>query len=239
MFLEFDSVSYAYDSIQALDNLSFSCEKGQIVGLVGENGAGKTTAIKNIVRFLQPDSGTIYLGGTEINKLKIESYPVSYIPDTPVFYEELSLLEHLYFTKAIYPSNNISVEKILDWFEMREHSNKIPSVLSKGTRQKLMIAMALLREYELLIADEPFTGLDPKQIVVLKQLLIQQKDSGKLVILSSHLLDVVENICDLFVIMKKGKLLAFGTKAALMNAAGLSLSEPLENLYMKLVNHNE
>ena len=229
MFLELDNVSYAYDSIQALDNLSFSCEKGQIVGLIGENGAGKTTAIKIIVRFLQPDSGAIYLGGTEISKLKIESYPVSYIPDTPVFYEELSLLEHLYFTKAIYPNNNISVEKILDWFEMRGHSNKIPSALSKGTRQKLMIAMALLREYELLIADEPFAGLDPKQIAILKQVFIQQKAAGKLILLSSHLL----------AIMKKGKLLAFGTKAALMNAAGLSLSEPMENLYMKLMNYDE
>ncbi|MGN0353329.1 MAG: ABC transporter ATP-binding protein [Roseburia sp.] len=239
MFFEFDNISYAYDGIPALTNLSFSGEKGQIVGLIGENGAGKSTAIKNIVRFLRPDSGTIRLGGTDIVKLKMENYPISYIPDTPVFYEELSLMEHLQFIKTIYPNAHISIDSILDQFELREHSNKIPVALSKGTKQKLMIAMALLREYELLVADEPFSGLDPKQIAILKQLLIQQRDAGKLILLFSHLLDVVENICNTFVIIQHGKLLASGTKAELLEVADLSPNDSMESLYLKLVNGNE
>lgn len=238
MFFEFNHVSYAYDGIPALTNLSFSGERGQIVGLVGENGAGKSTAIKNIVRFLRPDTGTIYLKETDIMKFGMENYPVSYIPDTPVFYEELSVMEHLQFTKAIYPNSHANIDNILDQFELREHCYKIPAALSKGTKQKLMIAMALLREYDLLVADEPFSGLDPKQIAILKQLLVNLKEGGKLVLLSSHLLDVVENICDTFVIIKQGRLLASGTKDELLRAANLSPDSSMENVYLKLVSGN-
>ena len=129
---------------------------------------------------------------------------------TPVFYEELSLAEHLHFTKAIYPDGDYSVQEILEKFDLSAHQNKIPSALSKGTRQKLMIAMALLREYQLLIADEPFSGLDPKQISVLKELLSEQARKGKTILLSSHLLDVVENICDRYVVIRQGVCLAVG-----------------------------
>ena len=122
---------------------------------------------------------------------------------------------------------------------MREHQNKIPSALSKGTRQKLMIAMALLREFEILIADEPFSGLDPKQIAMLKALLLEQKNKGKLVILSSHLLDVVENVCDQYVIMKKGKCLASGSKEELLASTKLGTSSTMEAVYLRLVEQNE
>lgn len=238
MFFEFNNVSYAYDGIPALTNLSFSGGRGQIIGLIGENGAGKSTAIKNIVRFLRPHTGTIYLKETDIMEFGMENYPVSYIPDTPVFYEELSVMEHLQFTRAIYPNSHANIDNILDQFELREHCYKIPAALSKGTKQKLMIAMALLREYDLLVADEPFSGLDPKQIAILKQLLVNLKESGKLILLSSHLLDVVENICDAFVIIKQGRLLASGTKAELLRAANLSPDSSMENVYLKLVSGN-
>lgn len=122
---------------------------------------------------------------------------------------------------------------------MREHQNKIPSALSKGTRQKLMIAMALLREFEILIADEPFSGLDPKQIATLKILLLEQRSKGKLVILSSHLLDVAENVCDQYVIMKKGKCLASGSKEELLASTKLGTNSTMEAVYLRLVEQNE
>lgn len=235
MYFEFNNVSYTYHEIQALDNLSFSGEKGQIIGLIGENGAGKSTTIKNIVRYLIPDSGTICLDGKNVFKIKSGKYPVSYIPDTPVFYEELSLLEHLQFTQTVYPGNTLCIDKILDRMELRDHVNKIPAALSKGTRQKLMIAMALLREYEILIADEPFSGLDPKQISLLKQAILQQKEQNKLVLLSSHLLDVIENICDKYVVIRQGKLLAEGTKSELLSLTKLPADSTMENVYLRLV----
>ena len=199
MFFEFNDISYSYGQSIALDSLSFFAPRGEIVGLIGENGAGKTTAVKTIVRFIKPEHGTISINGTDIQKIKLEQYPVSYIPDTPVFYEELSLLEHLQFVKALFPDIPVSIEDTIVRFDLQEHCNKVPAALSKGTQQKLSIAMALLRSFDILVADEPFTGLDPTQIAVLKDCLLEVKQAGKLVLLSSHLLSVVENICDLVV----------------------------------------
>ncbi len=235
MFFEFDHVSFAYGDIKALDDLSFSGERGQIIGLIGENGAGKSTAIKTIVRYLRPDEGHIFLNGQDVFRIRQEKYPVSYIPDDPVFYEELSLMEHLHFTKALFPGNPLSIGEVVDLLELREHGNKIPAALSKGTRQKLMIAIALLREYELLIADEPFSGLDPKQIANLKRLLLAQKEQNKMVILSSHLLDLAENICDRYVMIRRGSILAEGTKEELLSRADISEGASLERIYLKLV----
>lgn len=235
MLFKFNNVSFAYGEFYALKNLTFSCESGEIVGLVGENGAGKSTTIKNIVRHLKPDCGEILIGGRNILDIK-DDYPVSYIPDMPVFYDELSLYEHLLFMKTIYPNNPVTIDELLDRLELRPYLNKLPFSLSKGTRQKLMIAIALLREYDILIADEPFSGLDPKQIVLLKKTFLKQKEQGKLVILSSHLLDVVENICDRFVILKHGQLVASGTKSELLQMAGLPIQKgSMEEAYMRLV----
>lgn len=239
MRLSFNKVSYFYDKNQALDSVTFYVDSGEIVGLIGENGAGKSTTIKIAGKFLQPADGRVCLGEKEISDIKLNQYPVSYIPDIPVFYEELSLLEHLQFTKAMFPDNDISIDEILDQFELREHVSKIPAALSKGTRQKLMIAMAIMRTYEVLIADEPFSGLDPKQISALKKLFLQQKESGKAVLLSSHLLDVVENICDRYVIMKKGRIIAEGSQSELTEKAHLSEEATMEQLYLKLVDEYE
>lgn len=239
MDFEVRQVYYSYGKTVALDGLSFSANRGKIVGLIGENGAGKSTVIKSIYRFLPPDKGMILWDGKDIFSLRPDTYPISYIPDTPVFYEELSLLEHLHFTKAVYPQSGASETELLERLDMREHQNKIPSALSKGTRQKLMIAMALLREFEILIADEPFSGLDPKQIATLKTLLLEQKSKGKLVILSSHLLDVVENVCDQYVIMKKGKCLASGSKEELLASTKLGRNSTMEAVYLRLVEQNE
>jgi ABC-2 type transport system ATP-binding protein len=207
--------------------------------LVGENGAGKSTIIKNIYRYLTPDSGTITLDGKDIFAYPSGAYPVSYIPDVPVFYEELSLLEHLHFIKAIYPQGGVSIDEMIERLDMKEHQNKIPAALSKGTRQKLMIAMALMREFELLIADEPFSGLDPKQIATLKALLLEQKEKGKIVLLSSHLLDVTENICDQSVVIKTGKRLLSGSKQELLSATQLPEDSTMEAVYLKLVEQDE
>ena len=140
MDFEVRQVYYSYGKTVALDGLSFSANRGKIVDLIGENGAGKSTAIKSIYRFLPPDKGMILWDGKDIFSLRPDTYPISYIPDTPVFYEELSLLEHLHFTKAVYPQSGASETELLERLDMREHQNKIPSALSKGTRQKLMIA---------------------------------------------------------------------------------------------------
>ena len=239
MDFEVKQVFFSYGDVLALNGISFSANRGQIVGLVGENGAGKSTIIKNIYRYLTPDIGTITLDGKDIFTYRSGAYPVSYIPDVPVFYEELSLLEHLHFIKAIYPQGGVSIDEMIERLDMKEHQNKIPAALSKGTRQKLMIAMALLREFELLIADEPFSGLDPKQIATLKALLTEQKEKGKIILLSSHLLDVTENICDQYVVIKNGRCLLSGSKQELLSATQLPEKSTMEAVYLKLVEQDE
>jgi ABC-2 type transport system ATP-binding protein len=235
MFLEFDKISFSYPEVLALDGVSFKVARGEIVGLIGANGAGKTTAILHIIRYLNPKSGKIRMDGVDISKIKNEDFPVSYIPDTPVFYEELTLLEHLHFLKALYPDNKLSIDEIIDRLEIHDHLHKVPSALSKGTKQKLMIALALLRRYELLIADEPFSGLDPKQIGIFRQVLEECRQEQKAVLLSTHLLDMVDGTCDRYIMLHRGKLIAIGTKQDIIQRHALDPDSTLEQVYLTLV----
>lgn len=239
MFIELQKLTFYYGDHCALQNLSFSCQKGEIVGLIGSNGAGKSTTIKHLVRYLRPSSGNILIDGRDIYSFA-QDYPVSYIPDTPVFFDELSVLEHLQFMKAVYPRNPLGIETLLEQMELSPHRNKLPFALSKGTRQKLMISIALLKDYDILVADEPFTGLDPNQIAQLKSIILKQKQEHKTVLLSSHLLDVVENLCDRFVIIQSGKLRAVGTRDELMRKTDLDpVQNSLEDAYLRLVDIHE
>lgn len=235
MFLEFDQVSFSYPSVLALDKVSFQLESGEIVGLIGANGAGKTTALQNITGYLKPHSGSIRVDQRDVSGLKNEEFPISYIPDTPVFYEELTALEHLRFLKALYPGNHLSVDAIVERLELRDHLHKVPSALSKGTKQKLMIALSLLREFELLIADEPFTGLDPTQISVFKGILRECRHNQKAVLLSTHLLGMVEGLCDRYIILHEGRLVTAGTKGEIIRDHALRPDSTLEQVYLSLV----
>ena len=235
MLLEFDQVSFSYPDVLALDKVSFRLNRGEIVGLIGSNGAGKTTALQTIIGYLKPQSGTIRINHRDVSELKNEAFPISYIPDTPVFYEELSALEHLRFIKALYPGNHLPVDAIVERLELRDHLHKVPSALSKGTKQKLMIALSLLREFELLIADEPFTGLDPGQISVFKGILRECGQNQKAVLLSTHLLDMVDGLCDRYIMLHQGRLVTDGTKGEIIQSHSLRPDSTLEQVYLSLV----
>ncbi len=239
MDFEVKQVFYSYRNTTALNGISFSANCGQIVGLIGENGAGKTTIMKTIYRSLTPDRGTITLNGMNIFSYPYNNYPVSYIPDTPVFYEDLSLFEHLLFTKVTHPQCVVSIDDLLEKLDLRKHQDTPPAVLSKENRQKLKIAMALLQNYKLLIADEPFSNLDSKQIATLKTLLLEQKENNKIVLLSAHPFDMTENICDQYVFMKNGTCLAAGTKHDLLSAVDLPEDSTIKKIYLKLVEKKE
>jgi ABC-2 type transport system ATP-binding protein len=223
-------VTKAFDSAKALDALSFQIPENKIVGLIGANGAGKTTSLRLIIRYLIPDAGNIYYRDREIRALPDTAFPISYIPDSPIFFEELSAKEHLAFISAMYRTES-RVEELVSLFEMERHLDKVPSVLSKGTRQKLMIMCALLRDYETLVADEPFAGLDPRQAKVLKDVFMEQREKGKTVILSTHLLDMAESLCDFCVMIGDGKLLWQGM---INDAPSGGKHSSLEDLYLWL-----
>ncbi|WP_296565313.1 ABC transporter ATP-binding protein [Ruminococcus sp.] len=235
--LEFESVFKKFDDYTALDSLSFAVPENSIVGLIGANGAGKTTSIRHIIRYLTPDTGRITYNGKDIYSIKDDVFPISYVPDSPVYYEELSVMEHLDFISAMYNTQN-RVKELVDRFEMNKHLNKSPVQLSKGTLQKLSIMCASLRDYQFLIADEPFTGLDPQQINNLKNMFIENKEDGKTVLLSTHLLDMVQNLCDYFILIDNGKLMTQGTLKQLTDNSKWSSIEELY-LYLKSKNNDE
>jgi len=239
MYLSVENVSYSYGNVMALQDVSLSASLGEITGVIGANGAGKTTLMLIIARYLVPQSGDVFLDGRSIRQWRNEDFPVSYIPDEPVFCEELTLLEHLHFVKALYPKNVQDIEGLIEGFEFCDHIDKVPSLLSKGNRQKLMIALALLREYQILIADEPFTGLDPNQIHHFKNIITEQRKMGKAVLLSTHLLDVIDNLCDRYVILHKGRVLAVGTKKDIQAAFGIAQATSLEAIYLDIMKRGE
>ncbi len=229
--LSFENVTKSLEGAIILDSLSFTIPDNKIVGLIGANGAGKTTSLRHIIRYYRPDNGYIFLRGQDIYKLPDDSFPVAYIPDTPVFYEELTVKEHLSFLGAAYHTFHL-VNGLIDTYEMNPHLNKVPSILSKGTKQKLTIMCAILHKYDILIADEPFTGLDPIQITVFKDNLLHIKDEGKTVVLSTHLLNMLESICDYYVMIDRGKLVGQGLLSDILQSDGEFPT--LESLYLHL-----
>ena len=229
MSLRFKEVCYSYDKGPVLKKITFSLNKKEIVGLIGENGAGKTTVILNAIKILTPNSGEILIPPSNTN-----IFPITYIPDEFIFYEELTVIEHLEFVRIMYKKNQDDVQQLIEMFELSEHLNKIPYELSKGTKQKLMISCALLRDFDYILADEPFEGLDPKQLTILKKKLIEQKSKGKGVLISTHLLNLVEDICDRYIILHKGIILAEGTKSQIQAKFGVK-DLNLEKTYISIL----
>lgn len=235
MYLELKNVSFSYGDAPVLTNISCGICRGEITGLVGANGAGKTTTIYNVVKKVQPQKGEITIDGENIRSLAGNKFPVTYVPESPLYYEELTVIEHLHFVKALYPKSETSIEALVEKLNLREHFNKVPGMLSKGTLQKLMIAISLLRQYEILIADEPFNGLDPKQISIFKGILNEIRQQNKAILISTHLLDMAENICDKYIFLHGGKVLAAGTKEELIKKYGLPGNSSLETIYLSLI----
>ncbi|WP_353893591.1 ABC transporter ATP-binding protein [Proteinivorax hydrogeniformans] len=239
--LEFKNISKYYDAVKALDEVSFAIKEGEIVGLIGPNGAGKTTAIQTMMKYITPDSGDVYFKGKNIKLLSQNKLNISYLPDEPVYFEELTLEEHLFFICMLYnytqKEANESVNYIIDKLELYEHKNKLPDKLSKGTKQKLQIACSLLRKFDVLLADEPFTALDPKQIWVLKELFLEQKKDNKSILVSTHLLDLAETFCDRYICLNKGEIIGHGTKESLIRKSNLCPggSHSLETVFMQLL----
>lgn len=235
MYLELRDVCFSYEEAPVLTNIHCGIHRGEITGLVGANGTGKTTTIYSIVKKIKPQKGEILIAGENIDTLKGNSFPVTYIPDNPLYYEELTVMEHLHFVKALYKKSKESIETLVEKLDLQEHLYKVPGMLSKGTLQKLMIAISLLRKYEIFIADEPFNGLDPKQISIFKGILNEIRQQNKAILISTHLLDMAENICDKYIFLHDGKVLATGTKDGLIKKYKLPDHSSLETIYLSLI----
>lgn len=236
--LKLEHVTGGYLNIPVLKDLSFEVKKGELLGLIGLNGAGKSTTISEIIGLLTPYQGSISLDG-----LTLASDAVSYrkkialIPETPSLYEELTLKEHLETVILAYDLDEQAAmaraERLLTIFRLADKLDWFPVHFSKGMKQKVMIISALMVEPSLLIVDEPFLGLDPVAIKDLTDLLMEEKAKGTAILMSTHVLDSAEKMCDRFVILHHGQVRAQGSLADLQ-ASFEQPSASLTDIYLTL-----
>ncbi|MGM0899345.1 MAG: ABC transporter ATP-binding protein [Bacillota bacterium] len=241
--LEVENLTGGYTRKPVLKDVSFSIEKGELVGLIGLNGAGKSTTIKHIIGIMQPKSGTIRLNGRTFGE-DIDAYrsAFSYIPETPVLYEELTLREHLELTAMAYGLGQDVFEQrsaaLLKEFRMEKRLKWFPSHFSKGMRQKVMIMSAFLVDPDLYIIDEPFVGLDPLGIKSLLDQMEQQKRGGASVLMSTHILSTAERYCDRIILLHNGRVRAIGTMPELRQAFGMP-DASLDDLYIAMTEDDD
>src|SRR5699024_8235409 len=221
-----------------LHGISFEVQPQEIVGLIGLNGAGKSTTIKHIIGLMQPKDGQIAIHGKTF-KNHPETYrsKIGYIPEMPILYDELTLYEHLKLTAQVYGINEDVFEErlsfLVETFHMKERLQWFPVHFSKGMRQKVMIMCAFLIEPPLYIVDEPFVGLDPLGIQSYLEMMEKAKNQGAGVLMSTHILATAEKYCDRFIILHEGLLRAVGSLPELREQFAMPHAT-LDDLYIQL-----
>lgn len=208
MSIEVKNISKNYGTQKALDNISFSIKKGEIVGFLGPNGAGKSTLMKILTTYLKPDSGS-----AKVNDFDLETQPkniqqsIGYLPEHNPLYLDMYVREYLDFNAGIYHTNPNRIQEVIALTGLESHAHKKIDQLSKGYRQRLGLAAALLHQPKVLILDEPTTGLDPNQLVEIRN-LIKNIGQNTTILLSTHIMQEVEAICNRVIIINKGQIVA-------------------------------
>lgn len=233
--LEVNGLVKKYGKQNAVNNITFQLEGGEVVGLLGPNGAGKSTTMKCIVGLLRKTAGEITIGGYDHLSVAAKRL-FSYIPETPHVYDLLTIKEHLQFIAQAYSVKDWQT-KAQEWMEMYDLSDKQDKLgrdLSKGMRQKVSICCALLPDPQVLFFDEPMIGLDPKAIKNTKKIFKELKEKGKTILVSTHLIDGVENIADRIMIMKDGNIIGNDTLSNLKTTFNSGADSSLEDLFLEL-----
>jgi ABC-2 type transport system ATP-binding protein len=232
--VEVEHLSKSYGEFAAVTDLTFRVRPGEIVGLVGANGAGKTTTLRAITGILRPSAGRIRLAGHDIEAAPLEAKTrFAYVPDTIHPYELLTVTEHLHFIALAYRVRNAEARyaALLEELELIDKKDEMASNLSRGMLQKLSLACAFLREPQVIILDEPLTGLDPRGIRNMKQSIRRRAAQGVAFLLSSHLLVLVEALCDQVLILHLGRKMAFGSLEQIRSQATLQKDASLEEVF--------
>ncbi|EAC3710936.1 ABC transporter ATP-binding protein [Listeria monocytogenes] len=241
--VEVEHLTGGYTKRPVLKDISFAIEEKQIVGLIGLNGAGKSTTIKHITGLMHPKQGTIKINGHQLVE-DTETYrkQFSYIPETPVLYEELTLKEHLELTGMAYGISEEELQArmkpLLKEFRLEKKLNWFPAHFSKGMKQKVMIMSAFLIEPKLYIIDEPFVGLDPLGIQSLLNWMDEMRSKGASILMSTHILATAEKYCDTFIIIHQGEIRAEGTLKDLQTNFEMPEAS-LDEIYIQLTKEEE
>ncbi len=214
--IKVENLTKCYGDFTALDNVSFEINKGDVVGLLGANGAGKTTTMRMITSYFLPTSGKVYIDGLDIEENVLETKKkIGYLPEIPPIYPEMPVEEYLYFLASLRGIEKKEIKKAIDnsieQVSLQDKRKNKIQTLSKGLKQRVAIAGSIIHSPDILILDEPTVGLDPLQIVDIRE-LIKKLKNDRTVIISSHILAEVQEMCDKVIILNKGKLVAIDTK---------------------------
>ena len=239
MTLKIEHLTGGYIGVPVIKDINLEIKPGEVLGVIGLNGAGKSTTIKHILGLLRPQKGKITLNGIDLaaqpTKFKRQ---VAYIPETPVLYSELTLKEHLQLTILSYQLDEkqawAKAHKLLQMFRLDDKLDWLPIHFSKGMKQKVMIVCAFLANTELLVIDEPFTGLDPLAVANLVQLIKNAAGQGKMVLMSTHILANSVQAVSRYAVLNNGKIAAAGTLAEIRMHYALKETDSFDQIYQIL-----
>ena len=223
----------------AVDHLSLTVPRGMLYGFLGVNGAGKTTTLRMISGLLQPDAGQIRVCGIDaVNDSQRAKQPLAYIPDDPVLYARLNPMEHLEFVAALWNIDPVvaraRAQSLLERLGLWDRRHEWIESYSRGMKQKIALASALIHEPQLILLDEPLTGLDASAARLVKDILLEFLHNGGSVILTTHILEVAERLAERIGIIRDGRLIAEGTMADLRNQSGQTAGS-LEDIFLHLI----
>ncbi|MQA30788.1 MAG: ATP-binding cassette domain-containing protein [Luteitalea sp.] len=242
MAIAVEGVVRRYGSFTAVQDLSFAVDRGEIVGLIGPNGAGKTTTLRTLCGILKPTSGRIVIDGHDIGTAPLEAKRrLAFMPDEPHLFEYLTVEEHLRLTARLYAVSDFEARAaaLVEELELSGKERSLPGELSRGMRQKVVIACGLVRDTAVLLFDEPLTGLDPIGIRRMRDTITRRAENGAAILLSSHLLHLVEEVCTRVIIMDRGRKIADGTVRELASRADLAAAgSSLEQVFLRVTGHD-
>lgn len=236
--IEVEGLEKVYGDLAAVRGLSFTVVPGEVVGLVGPNGAGKTTTLRSIAGIVPPTRGRIAVGGHDLAADPVTAKAaLAFIPDEPNLFDYLTVEEHLRFSARLYRVAEVErlIPPLLEELELAEKRDALPDELSRGMKQKLAIACGLIHDPRALLLDEPLTGLDPVGIRRMKATIVGRAAGGAAVLLSSHLLHLVEEICTRVLVMHRGRVVAFGSVAEIIRGRPELAGRSLEEVFVALV----
>jgi ABC-2 type transport system ATP-binding protein len=226
-----------YGSFTAVDSISFDVGPGEVLGLVGPNGAGKTTTLRCLAGIMAPSRGTVSIAGHDIQRDPVPAKrALAFIPDEPHLFDYLTVQEHLRFIARLYGVTDAEqrIPQLLGELELTEKVKTLPGELSRGMKQKLAIACGLLHNPAALILDEPLTGLDPAGIRKMRHTIADRAAAGVAVVLSSHLLNLVEELCTKLFIVRRGACVAYGTLEEIIARRPELTGRSLEDVFLTL-----